>query len=72
MCGKRIFTKKDAEVALKRVAKSRNKRRKEIRSYYCKLCNGWHLTSQEYKFDNPTEDLKLSFESKWNEILEAS
>lgn len=35
-----------AKIALSDIMASKNKKRKEIRYYYCKYCHGYHLTSQ--------------------------
>lgn len=45
-CHKVIFTKRQAKAALKENKKNPNQYRKEKRYYYCRECNGWHLTSE--------------------------
>lgn len=48
--GKHVFTEEEAKRALldaqiARVIRGREKRR-ETRSYWCRHCDGWHLTSK--------------------------
>jgi hypothetical protein len=45
-CGKRCYpTEREAYNGL---AECRAKGRCERRYYYCHMCGGWHLTSQQY------------------------
>lgn len=37
-----------AKLALLRTGKSSSPDREERRFYFCKLCTGWHLTSQKW------------------------
>ncbi|MFC4127219.1 hypothetical protein [Nocardia rhizosphaerae] len=42
---RRYFTQADAELVLGALHTSRDPRRREVRSYLCSTCHGWHLTS---------------------------
>ncbi|MFD6390779.1 hypothetical protein [Nocardia sp. NPDC060259] len=42
---RRFFTRADAELVLGGID-TRDPRRREVRSYQCPACHGWHLTSQ--------------------------
>jgi len=47
MCGAktRFESKKDAQTAINHIMRGhRRKRPKQLRSYPCPNCNGWHLT----------------------------
>lgn len=67
-CTKTIFTKHEADAALKRNVTGKQYRR-EQRAYYCKECKGWHLTSKKHKLDNPVTDFKMKFGRKWRKLL---
>lgn len=46
-CGKKIYTTQAAAGVIKAVIKHVSSRDKiPKRSYYCKECKGWHLTSK--------------------------
>lgn len=65
ICGKKTFTKLEAQAAIRRNKRSSKQYRKEIREYYCRRCNAWHLTSTELKTDKEP----LLFFEEWKEIL---
>lgn len=46
MCGKVVYDKKGAISELNLIKRTRERHRRERRYYYCKSCNGWHLTSK--------------------------
>ena len=68
-CRKKIFTKREAEHTLDVNRHADKKYRREIRTYYCELCNGWHLTSEADKNENPVVDIELTYEEKWKKLL---
>lgn len=43
---RRYFTQADAELVLGSLRTSLDPRRREVRSYLCPACHGWHLTSK--------------------------
>ncbi len=46
-CTKKKLTKIEADYALDRISKKKNiGKRAEHRSYFCKKCNAYHLTSK--------------------------
>lgn len=72
-CNKKKLTKIEAEHAIKITPKSRKQYRKECRTYYCGLCNAWHLTSDKFKKDiTQRPDADLSFKNKWEQLLNSS
>lgn len=46
MCRKRKFDEMGAMLAVTQAKHSRNKTRREIRYYWCVVCNAFHLSSQ--------------------------
>ena len=61
----RYTTKKEALSSLNYIRKYKNRKKLPIRIYYCNLCYGWHITSQNkingkiiYEFQLP-EDIKI-------------
>lgn len=69
-CHKQRFTKKEAEYALKRNKKSSKQYRKEVRYYYCRPCNAWHLTSKENEpVDNDLKNFKFNPEL-WSHLID--
>lgn len=67
-CGKKVFTKLDAQAAIKRNKKSRYQHRKEKRYYYCEACSGWHLSSLEEWAKR--EDAELTFKDQWQNLVQ--
>lgn len=51
-CGKRRYRSSiEAKIALAdiQMKDSTNRAKQELRTYYCKHCSGWHLTSKPYR-----------------------
>ena len=49
-CDKELYpTKLIAQEAINGIKKHRNLRKPPVRAYYCKSCDGWHLTSNSKK-----------------------
>ena len=67
MCDKVRHTKKEAASILNAM-KVRKQFRKEIRYYYCKDCNAWHLTSKEFGI-KVAEPVRLSLIERWKKLL---
>lgn len=59
MCSKRRYSRQGALFAIVRAQRTNKKQRKQapVRSYYCKYCNSYHLTSQP-RFDILTGEFK--------------
>lgn len=56
-CGKKVFSRAQADEALKLALLSTSAKRKEKRKYWCSFCKGWHLTSQRRRRPiNPQEE----------------
>jgi hypothetical protein len=68
-CGKKIFTKREAEHTLEVNLHNGKKYRRERRAYYCKLCNEWHLTSEPDKNENKVVEIGLVYEDQWKKLL---
>lgn len=50
-CNKKIYSKKEAATALNHNKSAKTFRKKRpVRYYYCRYCDGWHLTSMK-RFD---------------------
>lgn len=53
ICGKQVFiSMKDAVAAINGSHKDKRKSKSNKRpskTYFCEICNGWHLTSQEQR-----------------------
>jgi len=50
VCTKRRFsTREDAELAMDCIKRSPNRHRHEERSYFCRQCGSYHLTSMRYQ-----------------------
>jgi len=48
-CGKIRLAKSEADAQLEEISKGNQpESRKEVRSYFCKRCNAYHLTSKSY------------------------
>lgn len=45
-CGKKIFNDAESRRALANAYLTSSVKRKERRRYYCKFCDGWHLTKK--------------------------
>lgn len=69
ICGKKIFTKREAEAILKKKGRSRKRGKKEKRMYYCEPCNGWHLTSQEEEPKLVQNNISKKFKKQWEKLL---
>lgn len=46
MCGKKPYTKREAQTARNQRLRSHHNRPKLLRIYPCPECNAWHLTHQ--------------------------
>lgn len=46
-CAKNTYDKRGAIAAMMAAMRRRRNRPKQLRKYYCKACQGWHLTHQE-------------------------
>ena len=68
-CNKRIFTKRQAEAILRLKPKGSRKRKKEVRTYFCEECNGWHLTSMEVPPEEIVE-VDVINKEKWSLLLQ--
>lgn len=67
MCAKKCLTKSEAAAILKHNKHHSKQYRKEQRSYYCKDCNSWHLTSQEDLTE--TLEIKIINKKRWKKLL---
>lgn len=47
-CGKRILSKDEAHSAVAQSLLARGSHRKEQRYYFCKFCDGYHLSSKKF------------------------
>jgi len=68
LCGKICLTKRESELVLSQKKKKGRQHSKEIRNYYCELCNAWHTTSME----TPVVEVKevpLKYSKKWKKIV---
>ena len=79
MCGKKCYDKRGALGELKfatnrdRRYRRKNKERREIRYYYCNICNAHHLTSREYNDQILTDFVnKEEFFNKLKQTIEIS
>lgn len=52
----RYRTSLDAKIALAKTHRSRKPKRDEKRYYRCPYCDGWHLTSKEWKPNKGVSD----------------
>lgn len=69
-CHKKKFSEKEALTAVKRNGKSRKKYRNETRYYFCRHCNGYHLTHKDFIIKlNNVEGVDLKHRDKWRELM---
>jgi hypothetical protein len=68
-CSKVKFTKREAQESLNFLSGIGKQFRKEKRTYYCKECNAWHLTSREDIEEVKAKNVRLKFKDKWKQYL---
>lgn len=67
-CQKVVLSKEEADGMLKNIDHA-NQYRREKRAYYCKECNGWHLTSEEFKSGIFVRPAPIVHIDRWNKLI---
>lgn len=69
-CVRVSYTKKECKAILRHNKKHPKQYRKEIRMYYCEICNAWHLTSKEYvPNEQHNQPVKSKHVGAWLKLL---